>query len=39
LSNDGYVEVSEMEVANTTEEIFAIGDVAVGDFILVKLAA
>jgi hypothetical protein len=37
LNNDDYVEVSEIEVANITEESFAVGDVAIGDFILVKL--
>jgi hypothetical protein len=38
LSSDEYVEVSEKEIANVTERIFAVGDVAEGDFILVKLA-
>jgi hypothetical protein len=30
--------VSEKEIANVTEESFAVGDFARGDFILVKLA-
>ena len=38
LSNDDYVEVSETEIASFSEESFAVGDVAKGDFILVKLA-
>jgi hypothetical protein len=36
-SNDDYVEVSEKEIANITEESFAVGDVAREDFILVNL--
>jgi hypothetical protein len=38
LSYDNYVEVSEKEIANVTVERFAVGGVAKGDFILVKLA-
>ena len=38
LSNDNYVWVSETEIANVSEESFAVGDVARGDFILLKLA-
>jgi len=38
LSNDDYVEVSEKEIANVTEESFAVDDVMRGDCILVKLA-
>jgi len=29
---------SEIEIANITEESFAVGDVEIGDFILVQLA-
>jgi hypothetical protein len=32
-----YVEVSEKEIANITEESFAVGEVAREDFIIVKL--
>jgi hypothetical protein len=38
LSNDDYVEVDETEIASSSEESFAVGDVARGGFILVKLA-
>jgi hypothetical protein len=38
LSNGCYVEVSEKEIVNVTEEIFAVGDVGKWDFILVNLA-
>jgi len=37
-SIDDYGEVSKKEIANITEESFAVGDVAREDFILVKLA-
>jgi len=38
LCNDDYVEVSEKEIVNVSAESFAVGDVARGDFMLVKLA-
>jgi hypothetical protein len=38
LSTGSCVEVSEKEIATITEESFAIGNVAKGDFILVKIA-
>ena len=38
MSSDEYVEVSEKEIANVTERSFVVGDVAEGDFILVKPA-
>jgi hypothetical protein len=38
LSNYDYVQVSETETAIVSEESFAVGDAARGDFIVVKLA-
>jgi hypothetical protein len=38
MSNNDYVEVSEKETVKSSEESFAAGDVAKGDFIFVKLA-
>jgi hypothetical protein len=38
LISDDYVEVRRKEIANISEESFAVGNVAKGNFILAKLA-